>query len=125
MENATSSKILFATTSGILTTTFVESEHGAYILGVVGIFISILSYIYDYVHSDKIKNNTRMQTITEVIRHIIFGAFAMPAIVVEAGKYTDKVQTRLLIGVFVIWSIIYIYEAIKSRILDFIRNYKK
>jgi uncharacterized membrane protein HdeD (DUF308 family) len=94
------------------------------ILGIVGVILGALSYIYDFTHKNK-QSNTKWQTISEASRYIVFGGFAMPSITLEAGNYVDKEATQVLIGALVSWAIVDLSTTITDKIKELIRGWQK
>jgi uncharacterized membrane protein HdeD (DUF308 family) len=93
-------------------------------LGVIGVILGALSYIYDFTHKNK-QTNTKWQTISEASRYIVFGGFAMPSITLEAGSYVDKEATQVLIGALISWAIVDISSTITDKIKDLIKGWQK
>lgn len=120
MTTITAAKITGTTSVSIFTLGLTEANILYLILGAIGLLFSLANYHYEFEH-----NNDKEFVWSEIIRYMIFGFCALPAVYIVAEPWVASNIARIIIGVIVSYFSISIVEAIFNRVISFIGEYKK
>ena len=119
ITEATAGKLIFFS-AGTLTIGLTEANAIYFILGFVGLFFSLTNYHYDFEHSDE-----KEFILSELIRYMLFGFIALPAVYIGLEAYIQNEVFRFFIGSLVSYFSVKIIETLVKKSLNFIMEWKK